>query len=482
MKNNLVSIAWAIALLTGISSVTYSQESLQGKLKEHVYTLASDSLKGRQAGSSAGRQAAEYIIKQWKEIGIPPINGNEYLFPFRDKYNNIVGFIEGSDEALKNEYVVIGAHYDHLGVKTRAGETVIYNGADDNASGVAAVTELGRILKGMQPKLKRSVIIVAFDAEEIGLFGSTEFARNPPVPLESIKIMMSIDMVGWHKASGYVKYTGAATLKNGKAIILKKTEIPAGLNVKTQSTERSVLTATDTEGFAKRGVPTLAVTTGLKSPYHKPTDDAELIDYDGLEKITEHLAGLTLTLSQEETLQPSGKFAFKHKEPKVSFGITAMNGYNHHYYTEGALDGKVDDAWGLSFSANVNFGALALRPELEYNYLRAKHPAGMVETYGATVPVNLVLQTVPNTARLSMFIGPYYSYKFAGTQAGAALDFKNTYNRNEVGINMGFGLRVTQIRITIVQRMGLTDFSRVKNADGANVQNRTSWFTIGYEF
>ena len=113
---------------------------------------------------------------------------------------------------MKNEYIVIGAHYDHLGVKK--GE--IYNGADDNASGVATLIELGKALKKNQSNLKRSVMLVAFDAEEIGLVGSKHFINHTSATDMDIKLMFSIDMVGWYKASGAVNYAGTGTIKTAK--------------------------------------------------------------------------------------------------------------------------------------------------------------------------------------------------------------------------------------------------------------------------
>ncbi len=126
---------------------TFAQTTLKERLEQHVYTLASDEMRGREPGTIYSRMASEYIINQWKEIGIEPFFDNSYIQPFKkDKYQNIVGIIHGNDPVLKNEYIVIGAHYDHLG----AFLGLIFNGADDNASGTATVIELGRELKRIE--------------------------------------------------------------------------------------------------------------------------------------------------------------------------------------------------------------------------------------------------------------------------------------------------------------------------------------------
>jgi len=343
LKRLLLISGFCLAIIPS----AFAQETLADRLKTHVFTLAADSLQGRSAGSEFAQKAATYITKQWEEIGIAPWDGTSYYRPFRGKqYHNLIGVIEGNHPVLKNEYIVVGAHYDHLGTKRdKNDQVVVYPGADDNASGTATIIELGRQLKEIESTLGRSVILVAFDAEEIGLYGSNDFVNNPPFPVEQIKLMFSIDMVGWYKASGSIRYMGSGTIRNGKEFLTDSKLIPEGLQVKTQNFEKSILTATDTQRFAFERIPTLAVTTGIKSPYHKPGDVAELIDYEGMALITEHLTNLIQAFSTDEAYAASGKLAAKHSPPsKISFGVTANMGSNYHFYTAGALDGKTAGA------------------------------------------------------------------------------------------------------------------------------------------
>jgi hypothetical protein len=484
MKKRMFCAVFQLIFLFGMFSVVVSAQTTEQRLKTHVDTLADDSFMGREAGSEFAMKAADYIIRQWTDMGIAPLNGDSYLNRFMNKYHNIIGVIEGNDSALKNEYIVVGAHYDHLGFKTNGKDTIVYNGADDNASGVAALIELSRKLKEQSASLGRSVILVAFDAEEIGLFGSTDFANNPPVSEENIKLMLSVDMVGWYKASGYVKYIGAGTIKNGKALLLDSRLTPDGLNVRTQGFERSLLTATDTRPFAQRGIPTLAVTTGHKSPYHKPGDDPELIDIDGLTRITEHLSNVVFTASTDDNYQASGKIASIHKPSrKLNFGITIAGGNNHHYYTAGALDGKQDDAFGIGVMAQLDMKYFGIRPELLYEYAEARHPLGNMHTHGLTAPLNFILQTSPaKEVSLALMAGPYYSYKFGGKQNDVKLDFDNIYKRHEVGINYGVEIRMVKFRLGVFERDALTNFSRIKNGDGAHIRNRAYYLTLGYNF
>ena len=481
MKKKICLVIW----FSGFLPAAYSQSTLEERLKNHVYTIADDSLMGREAGSEFAKKAADYIAAQWEEIGITPLTGDSYFIPFmQNQYHNLAGIIEGVDPLLKDDYIVVGAHYDHIGVKTKNGETLIYNGADDNASGVATVIELGRNLKALQHSLRRSVILMAFDAEEKGLYGSTDFSNNPPFPINHIRLMMSIDMVGWYETSGYVKYLGAGTVKNGKRLLRDELLVPEGLHVKTQNFERGVMTATDTRNFAKRGLPTFAVTTGLKSPYHKPEDMADLIDYNGMALITEHLTNVVLSLSQDESLEASGKIAAKHNaNRKFNFGVTANYGSNYHRYTAGAIDGKSKVFAGIGLTGQMNMKYFAIRSGIRYEHVGARHPDGDIATHGITTPLNFVLQTPPiPEAGADIFVGPYYNHKFAGTQGDARLDFKNLYNRNEAGINFGFNIKAGYICLGYTHRMAFTKFTKTKNVDNAHIRNVASYATIGLTF
>ncbi len=468
-----------LLILSSVLSVN-AQSTLKERLERHVYTLASDSLQGREAGTRYARMASDYVIRQWQEIGIEPFNDSTFLQKFNnDEFQNVVGIIPGNDEYLKDEYIVIGAHYDHLGVR----KDQVYNGADDNASGVAALIELGRALKRKQPDLKRSVILIALDAEEIGLVGSKYFINNTKLPVENIKLMISVDMVGWYKVSSEVTYAGTGTIKNGKTIVQNPQLIPAGLNVVSKNFETSVLTATDTEPFAKKGIPTLAVTTGTKSPYHKPEDDAHLIDYDGMALITEHLTNVVEAVSNDTDYAASGKVARKHApQPLFTFGIVGNLGSNFHHYTDGAVEGKTASSLGVGLMTQVNFKNFALRPEFYYERVKAKHPVGTVSTDNLTVPLSLVFQSIDGGIGTDFFFGGYYSYRLNGKQGAEIMDFENTFNRNEFGLTYGVGLVVRPFKIGFTNRTALTNFTKFPNDVNAHIKNRANYFTIGFVF
>jgi len=462
-----------------------AQTSLTDRLRQHVDFLAADSLRGRKAGTADSRKAADYIIEQWKAIGIKPFfeteNGNGYLQEFRCKYTNVLGIIEGSDPALKDEYIVLGAHYDHLGVKLKNGDSVVYNGADDNASGTATLIELARELQSA--RLGRSIIFAAFDAEELGLFGSAFLAADNGN--RRIVLMLSIDMVGRYATTGKVEYEGVGTISNGRAMLLAN--VPEGLKVKLKNFENSIFTATDTDGFARLGIPTLAVTTGLHRQYHKPTDDIDLIDFDGMTLIAEHLKSFIIAAAQAGDYQASGKVAAKHLglRPVFTKGLTVNIGRNHHSYTAGALDGKSAMSFGLGLTSQLNFGPgrrLAFRPELLYDFLQAQHPDGDIKAQCFTAPLNLVLQMKSSTPCFDVFFGGYYRHVFCKT-------LHRNYFPNEGGLSAGFDMGVGPIRIGYVFRRALTDFARedvpalpLESDVTTNIRNSSSYFNIAYSF
>ena len=469
-----------------------SETEIKKQLEQHVYTLASDAFMGRRAGSEYARMAADYIVGQFEEIGIEPYFGNTYLQPFKGNFfsngyifkagnhQNVAGIIRGNDPVLRDEYIVVGAHYDHIGVSLGR----INNGADDNASGTATLIELGRELKRNQSDLGRSVILIAFDAEESGLFGSTHFIFDPQAPVENIKLMISVDMVGYYQAAGTVYYFGSGTMRNGDKIILNPEIVPEGLNVTAKKFETSPFTGTDTWSFALRKIPTLMVHTGTsKSPYHTPGDDADLIDYSGMTLITEHLKNLVLNISQDTDYESSGRIAQKHRiRERMRYGISANLGNTYHHYTTGGNE-KAAFSFGAGIMSQINFGILAIRPEVYYDHIRAYHPDGTTATNNITVPLSLVLQTPRQfIMEMDLFAGGYYSYRFDGKQESHELDFEETFNRHEGGITFGFGEYIKPFRIGITWRIALTDFTQFANADNAHIRNVTNYIAIAYTF
>jgi hypothetical protein len=482
MKRTLISfLITGLINFSGLSqqqdNTVYFDALAKERLEQHVYTLASDSLQGRKAGTKYARMAADYIAAQFEEIGIEPYFGDSYFHHFKrnNKCQNVVGVIRGSDPLLKNEYIVVGAHYDHLGKN--------YNGADDNASGVAAMIEIGRALKHNQSNLKRSIMLIAFDAEEDGLIGSGRFVFRSEAEIANIKLMISLDMIGYYTANGKLQLLGSGTIKNGNEMLLNPRIVPPELNIVPKNFENSPFYGTDTQPFALKKIPTLWAFTGFKSPYHTTKDNAQLIDYEGMTLITGYMANLVETVSQDIDFESSGKVAKKHKpRQRIDYAVSANIGSTLLSISE-EDDEKVKNSFGAGFMSQFNYGCFAIRPELHYEYIQTNHPSGTIATDNLTVPLSFVLQT-PEYFFYGgdLFFGGYYTYRLGGRQGKEKLDFTNSFNRGEAGLTFGLSMYFKPFKLGVTCRMALTDFTQTANADNEHIRNKTAYFTITYMF
>ena len=215
---------------------------------------------------------------------------------------NVVAYIEGSDPNLKNEYVVLGAHYDHLGMggaesgSRRPDTTAVHNGADDNASGVAAMIEIAEKLSAMKDSLKRSVVFVAFAGEEMGLLGSKFFIENPLFDLKSVQTMINLDMVGRLDTTSNTLSIGGTGTSTVFENLLKEMEKTSNLNI-AQSPEG--FGPSDHASFYVLDIPVLFFTSGGNSEYHTPFDDADLINFNGMKKVADFGFQLIVNLANK---------------------------------------------------------------------------------------------------------------------------------------------------------------------------------------
>ena len=471
-------------LLLIVSGSTFAQTQ-QERLTRHVYTLAGDSLRGREAGSEDAAKAAAYIVNQFEEIGIQPYFEEGWYQTFEKRgttYKNVVGIIPGNDPVLKDEYIIIGAHYDHLGVS----DGQIYNGADDNASGTATIIEVARILKSQQSNLRRSVIVAAFDAEEVGLWGSNYLSRQ--LDLSKVKLMMSIDMVGWLEKGKTLRLQGAATIKDGKRLLREEAE-KMNIDIKPKDFETSVLGATDTQDFAKKGVATLYVTTGLKSPYHKPEDDPELIDYKGLDRVTDYMADLTMRCATDEDFAPSGKISPIHsgKKKVLEIGPTVSLVNGSITFPKAGFNGKSRCGVNAGLMVQVNLSKhLALETGAQYELLRAKYP-DMSDPFNAYLPYQQQSILVPANFLVNiggapgvdvyLEMGGFYG-RVLNTQFAEASEL--SIDPNQYGLSWTIGFRLGKVKISGGRRYQLNPMFVNEGAPNAKLQAGN--FTIGYYF
>ena len=270
---------------------------------EHIKYLSSDELEGRYPGSKGSDLAIDYIATDYKRSRLSSLGSDDYLqfFDFTNqqgekiKIPNVVGMIPGT--TLKDEYIVIGAHFDHLGYggahsgSLEMNSSAIHNGADDNASGIAGMLELASKLSSERKKIKRSLIFIAFNAEEQGIFGSKYFVKNSPVNTSNIITMINLDMIGrLNNLSLNISGTGTSPLFNN---ILDKISKKHYLNI---NKNPEGFGPSDHSSFYSNNIPVLFFFTGGHSDYHKPSDDWNKINSSGQKKIVDMIYDVVLEI------------------------------------------------------------------------------------------------------------------------------------------------------------------------------------------
>jgi len=291
----------------------------ENKIKEDVSFLADDKLEGRQTGTPGEKAAATYIADRFKELGLEPKGTNGYFqeFSFKPKTDphqevkytmvnadssitgtNVIGYID--NKAART--IVVGAHYDHLGYGSegslyRGEDKAIHNGADDNASGVAIMLNLASKLKNTNKG--NNYLFMSFSGEEIGLLGSNYFVKNSTINVDSINYMLNMDMVGRLKKDSTLAVYGVGTSPIFKQVITAS-------NNKFKIIENeSGVGPSDHTSFYLSDVPVLHFFTGQHEDYHKPSDDSDKLNYEGMEAISSYIFDII------KDLDDNGELAFR---------------------------------------------------------------------------------------------------------------------------------------------------------------------------
>ncbi|MBN2666786.1 MAG: M20/M25/M40 family metallo-hydrolase, partial [Bacteroidales bacterium] len=224
---------------------------------------------------------------------------------------NVVMVLNGEDENLKDEYLIIGGHFDHLGMggsSSRAGDTVaVHPGADDNASGVAGFIEIAEKFALTNPRNRRSIIFTGFSGEESGLLGSKYFTENPPVDLSKVNAMINLDMVGRLRDSGSLQVGGIGTSPILKELIVSLVDTNSiNLALSEEGSGPS-----DHSAFYGKDIPVLFFTTGAHLDYHTPSDTWEKLNYQGMASVSDIIFNVA-----EELANDDNKLAFTEAGPK----------------------------------------------------------------------------------------------------------------------------------------------------------------------
>jgi hypothetical protein len=284
--------AEANALNAAIASIEVEQ------LRDHVGTLAADSFEGREAGTRGGQAAATYLMKNLESYGLAGAGeSGGYFQPFRS-YRNVLAVLPGSDEKLKDEYVIVSAHFDHVGYGAQSSNGAsgyIHNGADDNASGTSALLEVAEAFSKLPVAPRRSILFAFWDAEEKGLLGSEHWASTPTVPLDRVKCNINADMVGRMVDEKVIVYGTRSSA--GLRRMLAEWNETTNLRL---SYVWWINPQSDHYTFFRRKIPVVMFHTGLHKDYHRPADDAEKIDVEGMQRIARLMFQTTYAFAQRD--------------------------------------------------------------------------------------------------------------------------------------------------------------------------------------
>ncbi|WPR72932.1 M28 family peptidase [Flavobacterium sp. NG2] len=274
------------------------------ELKTHVFTIAADTMEGRDTGSIGQKKAGNYLISFYQENKIShPKNQADFYQKIPSQFlktrsgqilnasENICAFIEGTEKP--EEIIIISAHYDHIGKK----KETIFNGADDNASGTSSLLEIAQafqIAKNEGHGPKRSILFLHLTGEEHGLLGSSYYTENPIFPLKNTVSDINIDMIGRRDAehpstNNYVYVIGADRLSTELHNIVlatneKYTQLDLNFKFNDPRDPNHYYERSDHYNFAKHRIPSVFFFNGVHADYHRPTDTADKIEYDALAK------------------------------------------------------------------------------------------------------------------------------------------------------------------------------------------------------
>lgn len=342
--------------ILGLFFLACEQQNPIEQIKSDLLVLASDSLQGREVGTEGERMAAAYIASRFEDLGLKPSGTSGYFQPFfvKDADNpheqaaisseDTVQGIEGRNlialmDNPGSDIVVIGAHYDHLGYGSfsslHRGDSAIHNGADDNASGIAAMLAIANYFKSNS--INSDLLFIGFSGEEKGLWGSNYFTKNPTVDLSNVNFMVNMDMVGRLDTAKGIAIHGTGTAPIWSEVIDQSNTV--GLKV---IKKESGVGPSDHTSFYLQDLPVLHFFTGQHADYHKPTDDVEKINIDGILKIATHIENIIQNLDQ----QPKLTFQKTKDESKQGPRFTVTLGVVPDYLFDGKgmrIDGISED-------------------------------------------------------------------------------------------------------------------------------------------
>jgi Zn-dependent M28 family amino/carboxypeptidase len=315
----------ALLIFSLASSTLHSQDNGERyaisskELEEWVSFLASDEMKGRKNGSAEMKEAAHWIALKFNEFNIKPVYPDgelirSYTFHTRRgdtiDERNVVGILEGTDPHLKDEYIIITAHFDHVGIREVVEDDSIYNGADDNAAGSSTLLGVAKTFKENNYKPGRSILFAAVSGEEMGLHGSRFLVTHMPLPLQDAYVNINFEMTGHSEDLGPGNYymTGCSFSNIDETIREFQTASEHHL-IDTISQADRLFYMSDNIAFSRierngdisAGIPSTTIATSTTAGHiHTPKDEAELFDFENMAGLVSYLAEMILWLSHSD--------------------------------------------------------------------------------------------------------------------------------------------------------------------------------------
>ena len=348
-------------ILLGSCQGPPTDEKLISSLKRDLTFLAADDLEGRAIGTIGEQKAAEYLAQEFEKLGLKPMGTNGFFQEFTVSKpsnpheeavigtegagitgRNVIGYLDKKAEKT----IVIGAHFDHLGMggqgSLHRGDSAIHNGADDNASGTAALLALAKIFQS--ESLKSNILFIAFSGEENWLWGSNYFVKNSTLDLKLVNYMINMDMVGLLNPEKSLAIHGVGTSPSFPSVL-----DPINTDSLKLVPSESGVGPSDHTSFYLQDLPVLHFFTGQHEDYHKPSDDSDKINYEGLVQVVRYISRLVVALDSEP------KLAFtKTKDSSDSPRFTVSMGVVPDYLydgkgmrVDGVSEGKPAQAAGL---------------------------------------------------------------------------------------------------------------------------------------
>ncbi len=288
------------------------------ELKSWIDYLASDEMRGRANGSPEMKLAASWLSERFKEFGLKPVLPDDkyiqdYAAAARQRTineENVIGIIKGTDPVLKDQYIILSAHFDHVGVRKVSDTDSIYNGADDNAAGTCTLLGIAKTIKELGFKPGRTIVFAAFSGEEMGMRGSRYFVANSPFPIKNTYADLNFEMTGHSEYLGKNRYymTGCK-ISNLEDLIGEYNKNSDWKLIDTIKVANSLFNSSDNIAFSRistadnitMGIPSgTFATTALASYIHSPKDEGKLFDFDNMAGLIRYFSDMVIWLSKNE--------------------------------------------------------------------------------------------------------------------------------------------------------------------------------------